>query len=162
MFMALSETKVVHAELKLPQGQLEHPGFLVQFQATLVVADYRKAGDAGWSGKYYGPEYDFPRRVFSEAQPELEKSGCMGFVRKSAAMMNQGKSGDVLVVLPPAIPRLEVLSITPLGDPNVNATITLPDGTTHPVQNYYSSASAKASADEALSEEATTRDPSNL
>ena len=55
MFMALSQPKVVHAELKLPQGQLEHPGFLVQFQATLVVADYRKAGDAGWSGRYYGP-----------------------------------------------------------------------------------------------------------
>ena len=92
MFMALSEPKVVPAELKLPQGQLEHPGFLVQFQATLVVADYRKAGDARWSGKYYGPEYDFSRRVFSEAQPELEKSGCMGFVRKSAAMMNHGCS----------------------------------------------------------------------
>ena len=60
-------------------------------------------------------------------------------------MMNH----DVLVVLPPAIPLLEVLSITPLGDPNVNATITLPDGTTHPVKNYYPSASAKTSADEA-------------
>ena len=138
MFMAASDPKVTFTELQIEEGvRLQGCAYLVKFETTIKVAHYRKAGDAGWSGDYYGPEYNFSHQQFTEAKPELEKSGCMGFLRKSAAMMSGGEDGDVLIVFPEATGSLAVKSIRPLGDPNAEATIKLPDGTIYPVQKYY-------------------------
>jgi hypothetical protein len=58
-----------------------------------------------------GPDYNFSHQQFTEAKPELEKSGWMGFLRKSAAMMSKGEDGDALVVFPEATGNLIVRSI---------------------------------------------------
>ena len=112
--------------------------YLLTFRAELKLADLRAVGDAGFSGNYYGKDHEFSQNLFIENAPEYTEAGCHGLLRYSAAALKQDDSRkEVLSLFPPALERLVLVKVEPIGRNSPSVPISFFDGESGFTDQFY-------------------------
>jgi hypothetical protein len=114
--------------------------YLVTFTGRVQAVDLRSAGDAAFSGAYYGRDVTPSQDIIEHNRAFLESGNFNAVIRYSAAAQHKRNTLEVVYAFLPSVTGvLEIQNIEPLGDNSPPVPIRWPNGKAENTKDYYRS-----------------------